>query len=229
MEAVTIGNATLYHCDCLEVVNEIQADLLLSDPPYGIAFDFNKDRTRSDSGLSVGKGDPGWQRNRQWNNVIGDDQPFDPAPFMGFKAAILWGGNHYASRLPDAKGWLIWDKKCHTTPDHHSDCELAWTNLKIVCRVYRHLWRGAIRAGEENISNVVKCHPCQKPVALMQWCLSFAPKAKRVFDPFMGSGTTGVAAMREGRDFIGCELDGGYFDTACRRIEEEQSQLKLAL
>jgi site-specific DNA-methyltransferase (adenine-specific)/modification methylase len=227
MEHVTIGNAELYHGDCREVLDRIQADALISDPPYGIAFDFQKNRSRK-TGLNWGK-DNDQDCDRKWNNIIGDDQPFDPVPLLRFPKVILWGGNHFGSRLPDARGWLVWDKKCHTTPDNHSDCELAWTNLSVVCRIYRHLWRGIVRAGAENVSNGAKHHPTQKPVALMQWCIQLAGMPDVVLDPYMGSGSTGVACMNLDRRFIGIEIDRGYFDIACKRIEEARQQLHLAL
>lgn len=227
MEKVTIGNAELYHGDCLEVLDRIQADALISDPPYGIAFDFQKNRSRK-TGLNWGK-DSDQDCDRKWSNIIGDDQPFDPAPLLRFPKVVLWGGNHFGSRLPDARGWLVWDKKCHTTPDNHSDCELAWTNLNVVCRIYRHLWRGIVRAGAENVSNSAKHHPTQKPVALMQWCIQLAGLPAVVLDPYMGSGSTGVACMNLDRRFIGIELERGYFDIACKRIEEAQQQGHLAL
>jgi len=176
--------------------------------------------------LSRGYG-PYKTKDRNWDNVTGDDKPFDPAPFLDMAdKIILWGGNNYADKLPAAKGWLVWDKKCHTTSDHHGDCELAWTNLPIVVRRFFHLWRGVVRAGKENPKNGQKLHPTQKPEALMDWCVSLCKLAagSTVFDPYMGSGTTGISAVNKGMKFIGCEIEKNYFDIACERIEREQRQ-----
>ncbi|WP_407059249.1 DNA methyltransferase (plasmid) [Ralstonia syzygii subsp. celebesensis] len=181
----------------------------------------------------------GTSRNR-WNTtrrtikyemkVIGDDQPFDPAPFLDFKRVVLFGANHFGSRLPDASCWLVWDKRDGSTSDHQADCELAWTNLRGPARLFSHKWRGMIRAGEENLSRGgVRVHPTQKPVALMLWALSLCKldPGTVVFDPFMGSGTTGIAALRAGHPFIGIELDPEHFGRACERIEHEQRQGRL--
>ena len=216
------GNVQLWNADCLDVLPLLSGiDALISDPPYGINFDFTKNRSRK-GGLDWGNGD-GLQADRKWDNIIGDDKPFDPAPFLGFPKIILWGGNHYAERLPCAPCWLVWDKKVYTTSDNHSDCELAWTNLPGVVRRFYHLWRGVVRAGAENVSNGPKLHPVQKPAALMAWCVSLCKlqQGATVLDPFMGSGTTGIACIRSGRRFIGIEKDAKYFEIAKERIRKE--------
>lgn len=217
-ERIVIGPAELWHGDCREILPAIAGvDALVSDPPYGI-----------DIGKLTGNSRNRWNMQRRTHKyameVIGDDQPFDPAQFLEYPATILWGGNHFASRLPDARCWLVWDKRDGSTSDHQADCELAYTNLPGPARLFTQKWRGMIRAGEENLSRGgVRVHPTQKPVALMMWCLEqcrLSPGAT-VFDPFMGSGTTGVAAVRLGHRFIGCELDRQHFDMACERIQRE--------
>jgi len=168
------GSVQLYHADCLDVLpflTDISA--VVSDPPYGIDFDCSKHRVSAtpinDSPLSF----------RRWKKINGDDTPFDPSPWIHFEKVILWGGNHYADKLPASSCWLVWDKKVDTTPDNFSDCELAWTNLPGVVKKFSHLWRGMVRAGRENISNGPKLHPFQKPEALMHWCLSLCKLAPR--------------------------------------------------
>jgi site-specific DNA-methyltransferase (adenine-specific)/modification methylase len=224
MEKVTIGNAELWHGDCLEIIEKLSSiDALVSDPPYGINI----------AKLT------GTSRNR-WNTtrrtvdydfvIHGDDQPFDPAPFLEFHKTILFGGNHFCSRLPDASCWLIWDKRDGSTSDHQADCEMAWTNLRGPARLYVQKWRGMVRAGEENVSRgSYRQHPTQKPVALMGWCIEQCKldAGSLVLDPFMGSGSTGVAALRLGHRFIGIEIDRTYFERACIRIEQEQKQGRL--
>ncbi len=84
--------------------------------------------------------------------------------------------------------------------------------------MFRHIWDGMVRDSERGVKRV---HPTQKPIALMEWCLKFMPKSELIYDPYMGSGTTGVACVRAGRAFIGCELEEEYFDAACERIRKE--------
>lgn len=221
-EPVTIGNATLYLGDCREMA--LQADVLITDPPYGIGMPWKgvDHSTRKSAGL---KGRLRSDRQPDWDDITGDDVAFDPSPWIGFPEAIIWGANNYTG-LPGARGWLIWDKRRDTTPDNHGDAELAWTNLDRVIRVHRQVWRGMVREGSENVTNGPKHHPTQKPIELMRWCVSLTT-GTTVLDPFMGSGSTGVAAVEQGRKFIGVEIEKNYFDIACERIEDVQRQMRL--
>jgi site-specific DNA-methyltransferase (adenine-specific) len=154
--------------------------------------------------------------------IAGDLKPFDPSPFLALGVpTILWGANHYGSRLPDASKWLVWDKRRGTAVNDFADCELAWTNLKGVARCLPHLWNGALRDSERGVPRV---HQTQKALVVMEWCLGFLPDADTILDPFMGSGTTLVACAKMGRKGIGIELDPNYFDIACRRVEEVYRQ-----
>jgi site-specific DNA-methyltransferase (adenine-specific) len=127
-------------------------------------------------------------------------------------ATVIWGGNYYD--LPLSRGWLAWVKP--DAPPSMGKFELAWTSLD---QNTQHL---SVSIGETNPERVG--HPTQKPLRLMKWCLGFLPDAQTILDPFMGSGTTGVAAVQMGRDFIGCEIDPAYFELACKRIEDAQRQ-----
>lgn len=224
-----IGNVTLYLGDCYKIIPSlVDADAIITDPPYGagLTMDYAKRfKTKARK----------WWKNtdRSYNirheDIVGDDKPFDPAPILALGLpTIMWGGNWYSSRLPDSGGWFVWDKR----NGHRnvvgaewpmSEAELAWTNIGRGVRVYRHTWFGLIRDTERG----EHYHPTQKPVALLQWCLGYI-KGKTILDPFMGSGTTGVACLRAGRDFIGIEIVPKYYDIACRRIKAEHSQLKFA-
>lgn len=138
--------------------------------------------------------------------------------------------SHVGSRLPDASCWLVWDKRDGATSDHQVDCELAWTNLRGPARLFSHKWRGMVRAGEENVSRGQRrVHPTQKPIALMDWVLKQCrlQAGTTVLDPYMGSGTTGIAAMRLGLPFIGIEIDPVHFERACARLREERQALPL--
>lgn len=218
-----IADARLILGDCREILPTLSGvDAVVSDPPYGINFDFDKERRGRKSGLAWGSAAPDIQRG--WSRIVGDDAAFDPAPLLTFPQVILWGANNY-SNMPSARRWLVWDKRRETTPDDHGCAELAWTNLPGVIRVHRQVWRGIVREGEENVSNGPKQHPTQKPVALMCWCVEMTEGI--VLDPYMGSGTTGVACAKLGRKFIGIEIEPKYFDIACKRIEEAWKQPRL--
>jgi len=221
MERRDIGIATLYHGDCLDLMDALlAADAVVADPPYGIDLNSMSGTYRSR-----------YVKAADEYLVEGDDKPFDPEPWLAFPKTILWGANHFASRLPDARKWIIWDKREGTTPDNQADCEMAYTNLKGPARLYSQLWRGMCRRGEENISRQGRVHPTQKPVALMMYCIEQCqlPPESLIVDPYMGSGTTGVAAVRLGHRFIGVEKVRRHFETACTRIEVEQQQCRLAL
>lgn len=184
----------------------------MSDPPYGIAFAHGgNDR----SGIGKGK----YATKFAKVSIVGDEAPFDPRPLLPLaKTVILWGGNHFANSLPPSASWFVWDKRAasqHT--NDFADCEMAWTNKKGVARVFRHQWDGMMRASERGEP---RSHPTQKPIELMRWCLQQVPDAKTIIDPYMGSGTTGVAAVKSGLKFIGIEIDPTYFSIACGRISE---------
>lgn len=221
-----IGSATLYLGDCREVLQTLGAfDAVITDPPYGInANTRTKKSARVGASASRHAGDPVLQ---DWPNVVGDNMPFDPAVWVTLGRCVLFGANHFSDRLPASGKWLIWDKRRGNTSDDNADCEIAWSNAKGPARVFSHLWRGMIRDSETGQKRV---HPTQKPIALMEWVLRHTTKeGETVLDPYMGSGTTGIAALRTARKFIGVEIEKQYFDTACRRIEAETRQCKLAV
>lgn len=205
-----IGDCTLYQGDCLEILPTLEGvDAVVTDPPYGI-------------GYSHGVGGGKLARSTVFDNhaIIGDDRPFDPAPWVDFGEAVLFGANHFASRLPDSSFWLVWDKRDGVCSNDQADCEFAWVKGKGNARVIRHLWNGMLKDSERGVRRV---HPTQKPIAVMEWCLGFV-RGQTILDPFMGSGTTGVACAKLGRKFIGIELEPKYFDIACKRIEEAYRQ-----
>lgn len=226
MKTAVIGNATMYLGDCAELLPSLdRSHALISDPPYGIKTDTK--RSSRASRLSKGGLPTEWA---PYAPVIGDDRPFRPEPLLDFKQVVLWGANHYCDKLPGAPHWLVWDKREGTTPDANADCELAWTNLRGPARIFHHLWRGLCRRGEENVAagrEAWRLHPTQKPVALMSWCIAQAGTPAIVVDPYMGSGSTGVAAVRLGLRFIGVEIDEAYFNIACERIDTAQRQSRL--
>lgn len=224
MRKEIIGAATLYLGDCAEVFPLLTGDeAIICDPQYGAGrFVSNHNSSRKGMGATMTRTDG------DFGATVADALPFDPAPFLRFKNVVLWGANHYCDRLPAGHRWLTWDKLDDKTPvPGTSDTEYAWTSERGPSRTFTHLWRGIMRAGEENVSNGGKLHPYQKPVALMRWCVELQPFAPVVADLHMGSGSTGIAALRMGRQFVGCELIERHFDIACERLENEQRQARL--
>ena len=208
-DIVKIGDATLYHADCREVLPTLgKFDLLLTDPPYGI----NKDgqvRTTGGNGGRKAHEFLGWDSQRPCDEVFA-------LLLQCADVKIIWGGNYFADLLPPTMMWLVWDKGQRI---NQSDGELAWTSMHRALRICTMNRVELLKDGTE--------HPTQKPLALMAWCLTHAPEAKTVLDPFMGSGTTGVACAQSGRSFTGIERERKYFDIAVERISRAYAQGKL--
>lgn len=184
----------LYQGDCLEVLPTLgRFDACVTDPPYGIGA-----ARGSHSNLRMD--------DRSWDDAPASQAALDLIASISGNQ-IVWGGNYFG--LPATRGFLVWDKT--PMPPSYAFGEMAWTSLDMNAAK----WSGKVG---DLVPVAVRAHPTQKPVPLMQWCLGFLPDASTIIDPFMGSGTTGVAAVKLGRKFTGIEIDGGYFDIACRRI-----------
>lgn len=228
-----IGDATLYLGDALEIsANFDRSWSLVSDPPYGQSYQVNTfyaGGTR-DSSVIQRNGKTLRVRPTLYSPIAGDDVPFDPRPWLEFSEILLWGAHKFADRLPEGS-FLVWDKVPTGKLRDQGDGEVAWLNRQQPLRIFRLLWDGlcvGVGARHEVTAGQKRFHPAQKPEALMLWCLGFI-KGQTIFDPFMGSGTTGVAALRLGHKFVGVELDPTYFDIACKRIEAERRQPRLPL
>lgn len=217
-----IGDATLYLGDTREILPTLgKFDAVVTDPPYGIGEDGGKaaNRQRQTGGKSKALAD-----QREYDDLQWDVAPITPELVAQVRAAgrwnIIFGGNYYD--CPPASCWLIWDKL--NGDNDFADCELAWTNLPKAVRRIRYMWNGMLRANGETRGD----HPTQKPVGVMAWCLQHLPRdARTVLDPFMGSGTTGVACAAAGLAFTGIERETKYFDAARRRIEAEYAKPRL--
>lgn len=207
MNKTIIGNATLYLGDCIEVLPTLdKVDAVITDPPYGI-------------GASAGIGkygrlktiDLGWDKSVPSSDVI--DAMLSIADY-----AVIFGGNYM--QLPPSRNFLVWDKGAGFKGRDFAECEFAWCSWDANARL---LTRDPLASGDYK----AKQHPTQKPIPVMAWAIRHVPKAETILDPFMGSGTTGVAAVQMGRKFIGIEREPKYFDIACQRIEQAMAQGQL--
>lgn len=218
-------NVTLYLGDCREIAASIAGvDAVVSDPPYGMAW--NTDSTRFSGGDPSKNNRKRGHGKATWGDIVADDVPFDPAPWLAYPEAILWGSNHYAERLPRGTT-LVWAKK--GTPawgTFLSDAEIGWQSAGhgVYCKHVE--FQGGLARKAENDGQSA-AHPTQKPIALMEWCIGRLKGGEHILDPYMGSGTTGVAAVRLGRRFSGIEIAPQYFDAACRRISDELRRPRL--
>lgn len=176
-------SVTLWHGDCLEIDAWLTADVLITDPPYGIGY--NPDTKHINPNYA------------SHSTIRGDDEPFDPSHLLRFKRAVIFGGNNFAAELPNSGAWIVWDKVTRNDLKVRiAECELAWTQGVLRrTRSYRHLWSGAFRASERGS----QLHPSQKPEQLMRWVIELVTEdGETVADPYAGAGSTLVAAKYMG-------------------------------
>lgn len=203
MDRIQIGNATLYHGDCLEILPTLpKVDAVVTDPPYGIGFAAQPTNYQRAAGM----------KPASWDNARAE-RLSDLLSLAEIQ--VVWGGNYY--ELPPSRGWLSWFKP--DAPPSMANFELAWTNQD---RNARQIQQSIAATNAERVG-----HPTQKPLVVMEWTLSQFPTAETILDPFMGSGTTGVACVNLGRKFIGIEIERKYFDIACERIAAAYAQGRL--
>jgi len=201
----------LYNKDCLEVIPMLSGVFaLVTDPPYGIGKNnivpFKRTERNSKGRVSD---DFEWDESRKTDEV--------KLAVSIAEVSIIFGGNYYTDVLPPSRCWIVWDKM---NSGNFSDFEMAWTSFDGASRMFRYMWNGMIKQKPEQ-----RFHPTQKPLDLMRWCIEkFTKPNQIIFDPFMGSGTTGVAALQLGRYFIGCEISAEYFAIAEKRIKQAALQ-----
>lgn len=213
-DPVVIGDCTLWLGDCREIMPSLgKVDAVVMDPPYGIGEASGKAKTRTSGRASRLRDASRYQRDygvSDWDDTTADEAVSQAVSMA--KWAVVFGGNYYD--FPPTSCWLVWDK-LNGAADF-ADCELAWTNLPKAVRRIQFLWNGCLRMER----HIQREHPTQKPLEVMRWCIGHLPEPNRtILDPFMGSGTTIVAAAKLGRAGIGIEREQKYFDIACRRVE----------
>lgn len=197
---------TIYNADCRDILPHLpKVDLVLTDPPYGIG-----------AYKSGAMGGGVLAKQSSYKPTTWDNAPISPELTSDVIKcggnAIIWGGNYFD--VPPSPSWLVWDKR--NGANNFADCELAWSNIGCAVRKIEHLWHGMIRQDNER-----RAHPTQKPLKVMTWCLSFVPDAQTILDPFMGSGTTLVAAKQLGKKCIGIEIEEEYCKIAVERLAQE--------
>jgi len=203
------GGVTIYHGDCEQIAPTLpEVDLVLRDPPYGIDYSLS-DTTDGCTNIT---------ERQTRRKVTGDDKDFDPAPWLAYPNVMMWGANHYASRLPEFGSWHAWDKTRggKGPDDDFSDVEFAWSSNDGNSSIYHFLWKGAMKDGR----NAKRLHATQKPVPLMAWCLRFFPECETVLDPYAGSGSTLIAARKLGLEAIGIEIEKGDCVTMRKRLSQ---------
>lgn len=209
-------NITIYNDDCLNIIKQFENksfDLIVTDPPYGI--NIIKKYKLSIGGNGNIKGSKIY-KSREYLPIIGDDQKVDlNFCFDISQNQIIFGGNYF--NLPISKGWIVWDKKKKNDwNDDFSDGELIWTSFERPLKIFRWLYMGCFQDGKKEI----RVHPTQKPVELMIWILkNYSKDSDIILDPFMGSGSTLIAAKKLGRKAIGIELSENYCEIAVKRLQ----------
>jgi site-specific DNA-methyltransferase (adenine-specific) len=193
------GGIAIYHGDSREILPGLAPsfDALVTDPPYGFGFAAEPTKWRR----LAGNAPEAWDDNRP--NYLTEILSMAPAQ-------IVWGGNFFS--LPVSRGWLVWVKP--DAPPSMSTVELAWTNLD---RCAQHVSHSIAATNPERLG-----HPTQKPLAVMKWTLAqLPPRARRVLDPFMGSGTTLVAAKDMGMEAVGIDREERYCEMAAQRLAQQ--------
>jgi site-specific DNA-methyltransferase (adenine-specific)/modification methylase len=214
-EEILADGVRLILGDCREVLPTLDRfDAVVTDPPYGLGESSRKVAARGTSSAKWKNGKARDYGDFDWDRSPPSGELIDLLRAVS-RYQIIFGGNYFL--LPPTSCWLVWNKQ---TSGDFADCELAWTNLKKAVRKIDWLWNGFAKKGQDE-----RVHPTQKPYGVMHWCLGHLPDdAKTVCDPFMGSGTTGVACIARGLTFTGIERDPRYFEIACRRIADELSR-----
>jgi len=213
--------STVYLMDCIEGMRKFPDkifDLAVVDPPYGIGEDGKSNHSRGKCAK------PKLYTPKEWDKEPPSIEYFTEL-FRVSKNQIVWGANHFISRMPyDSSCWLVWDKE--NGENDFADCELAWTSFDKAVRRYKFRWAGMLQGNMKD--KEIRIHPTQKPVALYDWIFTrFAEKGYLVLDTHLGSGSSRIAANKAGLDFVGFEIDREYYDNGNKRFKNFVSQTVL--
>lgn len=188
-------------------------DLAIVDPPYGIGEDGSKNKNRT-GGLAKPKD----YKPFAGNDLSAPDVEYFNELIRVSKNQIIWGANHFISRLPfDSSAWIVWDKENGETD--FADCELAWTSFKTAVRKVKFKWQGMLQADMKN--KEARIHPTQKPVKLYRWLLeNYAKPGQLILDTHVGSASSLIACESMGFDYVGFEIDPDYYAAAKNRMSK---------
>ena len=216
-----VPTSEVYLMDCIAGLKHYPDkyfDLAVVDPPYGIGEDGKSNHSRGKCAK------PKLYTPKEWDKEPPSIEYFTEL-FRVSKNQIVWGANHFISRMPyDSSCWLVWDKE--NGENDFADCELAWTSFDKAVRRYKFRWAGMLQGNMKDKEN--RIHPTQKPVALYDWIFTrFAEKGYKVLDTHLGSGSSRIAADKAGLDFVGFELDEEYYNALNKRFNEYKSQLRM--
>jgi len=211
---VTLEINRVYCGDCLELMKEIpdkSIDLVLTDPPYGI---LNSCGWINQPGKRIGKAPQiDYSVSFDWDERP-EKETFDEIIRVS-NNQIIFGGNYFP--LPPSSCWIVWDRR--NGECSFADCELAWTSFNTATRIFRYRWQGMLQ--EDMSHKEERVHPTQKPLKLIEWCLlKYSQPGDTILDPFLGSGTTAVACVKTGRNYIGIEKEPKYVEIALKRLEK---------
>ena len=211
-----------YNMDCTQGMKEFPDkyfDLAIVDPPYGIGENGDKNHTRGK--LAKAKN----YKAFSGNDIEPPDKEYFDELFRVSKNQIIWGANHFISKIPyDSSCWIVWDKD--NTGDF-ADCELAWTSFDSAVRKFKYRWNGML---QENMKNKeIRMHPTQKPVALYEWLLNrYAKPNDIILDTHVGSASSLIACYNTNHKFVGFELDKYYYELSKKRLDAEMAQMRLS-
>ena len=205
---------TIYNQDCMEglkLLPDKSIDLILTDPPYG------KKADKGTNGFGSAK-------NRRyaggWDKEAPPQSLFDEM-FRVAKNLIIFGGNYFGNMLPPSNCWIFWDKKGDVAfQNPFADGELIYTTFKKPVKRIVFRQQGFITDSKDK-----RYHPTQKPTELVSQLIEmFTEPGQLICDPFLGSGTTAVAAVKTGRHYIGYEISPDYFKVCCDRLDEVEAE-----
>jgi DNA modification methylase len=194
-------------------------DLAIVDPPYGIGESGEKNYSRSKLAKAAD------YKPYFGNDTAPPDAEYFKELFKVSKNQIIWGANHYISRMPyDSPCWTVWDKE--NGENDFADCELAWTSFNSAVRIFRFRWAGMLQGNMKDKEK--RIHPNQKPVALYKWMLkNYAKPGDKILDTHVGSASSLIACFEMDFDYIGFEIDKGYFEKAQERLVAVMSQMRI--
>lgn len=213
----------LLHIDCMEYMASLADkafDLAIVDPVFGEQVTQGGYMKNSSVGMAKNKN----YNNALWKQAKTNKKYFNEL-FRISKNQIIWGGNYFTEEInKNSSCWVVWNKK--NGGNHFADCEIAWTSFDTAVRMFEFRWQGMLQENMKHKED--RIHPTQKPVALYSWLLhNYAKTGDKIIDTHLGSGSSAIAAYKTDFDFVGCELDKDYYDSACKRFKQQTLQTKL--